>query len=573
MTRAVNLDFTINVPSNFDFAQIGDLARERAQLNSLSLGYLFDANAPIPAQLPPQLYADKHGLKEGDWTIALKRFLIPGFASAQDKKVSEYFINQLKNSLNDESLNNKQKVKSMLSLAEQYIARRQGWFPWETVSPDISRLEHYALSAHERLEESEPTQIEERLKRKYRSDNQDLLSRWTQAGFSEDAFWGNPDLVDFIFRTHLHRHINHPYFKHSITMQNCLVRKDGNVTVVKEPHLMLNAVPTPWSEIRKKIFLDRESRLYSKENGERKRWTYLEKGLTKLNDDHFAHPQALRKLDQAPQSCKIQIVTTHAHKEDWCLADRVLEGTRHSFFRIIPGQDFSVRHPEMHLEQGNVYSFGWGTIWRDFNIFSPLSTLKGRWYSPDDWEFLKQDQCVTTIDVTDEQIIKLMGVIRKRSKEELPFHFITANCCGITAQVLHEAGIVDLVTKEHMARVKYEFLVPKAIRTPLDKIGSFTYGNAPEFVRNAFENVAGFFYSLVFAPLFSLFGAWRTTISYENEDVTFQENIKAKASNRIKALFSNIFDLFRPSKMEFDMTKNIYNWQQQQSGTVYEKHD
>jgi hypothetical protein len=517
--------------------------------------------------------ADKNGLAAQGWMNYLKRLFIPGFASSQDKRVSEYFIGFFKNLFKSEDPIELESVKAILSLAERHIGKHQGWFPWESPSSDISRLEHYTLVARQRLDTFDSSQNRKALIDKCRSDNQVVLSRWIKAGFSEETFWAHPDLVDFIFRTYLHRSITHPHYKHTIAMQNCLVRRNGQITAVQEPHLMFNGRPAPWSEIRKKIHVDSESRLYSKENGVKKRWMYLESGLTQLNDDNFASPQRLRKLDRAPASCQIQIVTTHAHKEDWNLIDRVLEGSRHSFFRVIPGQGFSVRHPEMRLEQGSVYSFGWGTVWRDFNIFSPLSTLKGKWFSPDDWEFLKQDHCVTTLNVTDEQVIQLMEIIRRRSKEELPFHFITANCCGITAEVLSEAGILDLCTKDHMSRLGYEFFIPKSMRIPLDKIASFIDRVTPEFVSKAVDHIKAFFYSLVCSPLFTLLGAWRTNISFEDEETPSQNTIRVRTSNRIKALFSNVYDLFSPSKMEFDMTKNIYKWQKLQSGTNFEKRD
>jgi hypothetical protein len=567
MTRSINLDFTITYPPHFKFPS------EPVHTDHLSIVSTPSNISFTPTELPGQVDADKNGLIEQGWTNALKRFFIPGFASSQDKRVSDYFMGFFIFFFEDEGPVDKEKAKAVLSLAERHIDRHQGGFPWESPSSHIARLKHYTLAARKRLNLFHVSQGRQVLTEKCRSDNKALLSRWTKAGFSEEAFWSRPDLVDFIFRTHLHRNMTHPYYRHTIQMQNCLARRDGQIIVAREPHLLFNGRQAPWSEIRKKIHVDSESRLYSKENGVRKRWVYLENGFTQLNDG-FDFPQRLRKLDSAPASCQIQIVTTHAHKEDWNLVDRVLEGTRHSFLRIIPGEGFSVRYPDTGMEQGSVYSLGWGTIWRDFNIFLPLSTLQGRWCCPDDWEFFKQDHCVTTLDVTDQQVIKLMEIVRKRSKEELPFHFITANCCGITAQVLSEAGVLDLCTKNHMARLGYEFFIPKSIRTPLDRVTSFAESVIPKCVIKALCDVGAFFYSLVFAPLFTLLGAWRTNISFEDEEGGLVENrIRAKASNRVKALFSNVFDLFNPSKMEFDMTKNIYKWQQQQPGTVFEKRD
>lgn len=563
ISRSVHLDFTMTCPPRFPSSS--EQKRSSGSTSSIP--------SPIPDKLSSQVDANKNGLITQGWTNYLKRFFIPGFASSQDKRVSDYFIGHIKNIFNREDLIVTENVKAILSLAERHIASHQGWFPWESPSSSISRLEHYTLAARQRLNAFDASQNQQALIHKCRSDNQAILSRWIKAGFSEKAFWSQPDLVDFVFRAHLHRSITHPYYKHTIAMQNCLVRRNGQITVAQEPHLMVNGRPTPWSEICKKIHVDSESRLYSKENGEKKRWAYLEGGLTQLNDDHFSSPQQLRKLERAPANCQLQIITTHAHREDWNLLDRILEGSRHSFFRVIPGQGFSVRHPEMRMEQGSVYSFGWGTVWRDFNIFSPLSTLKGKWYSPDDWEFLKQDHCVTTLNVTDEQVIKLMEIIRRRSKEELPFHVITANCCGITAEVLSEAGILDLYTKNHMAKLGYEFFLPKSIRMSLDKVASFVARITPGFISQTVRGVGACFYSLVFAPLFTLLGAWRVNISFEDEENHSQNGIRVQVSNRIKALFSNIYDFFNPSKMEFDMTKNIYQWQKRQPNTIYEKRD
>lgn len=404
-------------------------------------------------------------------------------------------------------------------------------------------------------------------------DNQALLERWRKLGFSEDAFWSAPDLVDFVFKSHLHRYITHPFYNHTISSQPRLIRREGQLVIVKEPHLLLKGRQTPWSEIRKKIYIDSDSRLYSKDaEGRKQRWTYLDEGLTPLNNDHFEYPQRFKKLDRAPERSQVQIVTTHAHQEDWCFFDGLLKGTRHSFLRIIPGEGFSDRHPNIHLLPKEVYSFGYGTQWHHFSFFSPLSTLQGKWHSPDDFEFLKQDQCVTPLDVTDEQVIKLMQIIQRLSKEESPFHFITANCCGNTAKVLNEAGIIDLKTKNHMAYLSYKFFIPKWMRKLINQITPVIFWVTPPIVHTAVKYVSAVIYSAVFAPLFTLLGAWRVNISYENEDNPLLKNKNLViTSNRIKALFSNIFDLFNPTKMEFDLTKNIYKWQKKQPKTYFER--
>jgi hypothetical protein len=288
----------------------------------------------------------------------------------------------------------------------------------------------------------------------------------------------------------------------------------------------------------------------------------------------FDHPRPLRQ-SAPPLRSRVEVVTTHAHKEDWNLADRLLKGSRHSFFRIVPGEGFSARHPEAGLEEGAVYSLGWGAKWRDFSIFNPLSTLRGRWFCPDAFEFLKEDQWITPIDITDEQALRLLEIVKRRNEEDHPFHIITSNCCGVTADVLKEAGIMSFCTKDHMSTMWYKFFLPKSVRRPLDKMGAWLQQATPAFIARRLYQFGAFVYSAVFIPFFLLLGAWRTTLSFEGEEGSPHDVslMRVRASNRIKALFSNVFDVFSPGKMEFDLTKNIYKQQKRMSQTYFEKHE
>lgn len=509
-----------------------------------------------------------------DWKSQILRFFLPCYAAAEDKKISDYFIGFFQTLLGNEiSLHNKQKIETMLSSAEQHISQGKGWF--FSQSQDKCRLERYTLAARQRLNLFESHRSYGLLKEKCRMDNLALLGKWKKLGFDEHAFWSCPDLVDFVFKSHLHRHINHPYYKHTIQMSFVIVPKEGKVCIEKQPHILMNGRWTPWSEICKKIKIDSGSRLYSDEDGHKKYWMYLDQGLTQWDNYNFNQPHRLCKLDRPPFSSRVEIITTHAHKEDWTLADRLLKGTRHSFFRIVPSDGFSARYPNAPLQDGSVYSFGWGTRWRDFPWLVPLSTIQGKWISPDNFDFLKEDLCVTPIEVTDDKIVSLYETVKKRSQEENPYHIITANCSGLTVEALKEAGIINLSAKDHMAAMWYQFLLPRQARRSLDKIAELIIWMAPKILIDGAKNLFNLIYSIVFAPIFSLLGAWRTQITYENEtgDLLDRNTIRARTANRIKALFSNVFDLFRPSKMEFDLTKNIYKWQKKQSRTYFENRD
>ncbi len=554
-----------------------DTTRLQAVASSISNDPLFISTGPdssTPSTLPYNCYVQEDNLFVGGWQNRLLRFFVPFYASAQDSKVSEFFIHYFQEFFEKEPLAaNRENGKKMLILAEQHIARGKGWFSSQT--QDTCRLEHYTLVARQKLNLFEPGRPEGSLIEKCRSDNKALLSKWKKLGFAEEAFMSCPDLVDFVFRSFLHRHIAHPYYKHTIDMRLALVRREGRIESELQPHILVDGRPTPWSEIRKKIKIDKEERLYSTENGHKKYWTYLDEGLTQWDKNNFDNPHRLCKLDRPPLRSRVEVITTHAHKEDWHIGDRLLKGTRHSFFRIVPGEGFSARHPNARLENGALYSLGWGPRWHEFSFFRPLATLQGRWFCPDNFEFVKEDLCITPVQVTDEQVLSLLESVKRRTKEENPFHVVTANCCGATADVLNEPGIVNLSTKNHMAYMWYKFLLPKKMRKPLDKIAEFFEWITPSIITQGILGLGAFAYSVIFAPIFTLLGAWRTTLSYEDEDgnTPGRNTIQAKAANRIKALFSNVFDLFSPSKMEFDLTKNIFKWQRRQSQSYFEKRD
>jgi hypothetical protein len=184
-------------------------------------------------------------------------------------------------------------------------------------------------------------------------------------------------------------------------------------------------------------------------------------------------------------------------------------------------------------------------------------------------EFQKQDLCVTPYDVSDAKMAHLMELIRQKSRQPCPFHIITANCCGATADLLKNVGIVNLNTKDHMAGMWYKFFLPKSVRRPIDKIMEFLNWMTPGIVLKGVSHLASFAYSVVFVPIFSALGAWRVSLSFEEEQN--DSPFRARAENRIKALFSNIFDLFNPSKMEFDLTKNIYKWQKKMPQSYFER--
>src|SRR5581483_8718093 len=355
-------------------------------------------------ELSSNLYVEKDSLCVGGWKNALQRFFIPGYATFQDAKVSEFFMTFFK-SFFSKRLNQAEteKIQRMLALAEQHVIRGKGYFYGQT--QDTCRLGHYILAARRQINQFQPDSSEGSLEKKCKSDNKALLAKWTKLGFGEKAFLQCPDLVDFVFKSFLHRHITHPYYNHKIEMKPIGVWRGGQVVTEDRPHLLVDGCFTAWSQISDKIKLDADERLYSIENRKKKYWMYLDTGLTQWDKHNFDTPRHLFKLNRPPLASRIEIITTHAHKEDWHLGDRFLKGTRHAFFRIVPGLGYSMRNPHSKLEDGSVYSLGWGARWRDFSLLQPLSTLRGKWVCPDGFAFLKEDFCITPIDISDEKMM------------------------------------------------------------------------------------------------------------------------------------------------------------------------
>lgn len=504
-------------------------------------------------------------LAHGGWTDNLFRYLIPGYASDQDQKVSNFFIDYFKDLYVHIDAFDEAKAQRMLDLATLHCANSRQ-------SADLGRLEHYIWASQEKLGLFQNSETRQKAFEQCYASNIKLFERWKGQKFDAEIFWKNPDLVDFIFHSHLHRYINHPYNQHGIANGITQTYCNGRVSWQQEPYLLVNGRQMGWSEIRKKIHIDQAERLYSLQAGEKKYWMYFEEGLTQYDRHHFSAPRPIRQLPCAPKNNQVEIVTTHAHKDDQYFFDRLLKGARHSFLRIIPGEGFSARHPESVMHDGAVYSIGWGIRWLDASFFRPLQTVPGKWFCPDPWEYLKTDLYATPLNATDEQIIQLMQAIQARSQDDYPFNIITGNCCGNTANILRQQGIVDLDTKEHIGLMFYKFIVPKCIRKPINQVASFLGEYTPEPILKSVYIMNDFLQTCLFAPLFSLLGAWRATISYEDEE-TASNLALTQASNQIKALYSNVYDLFNADKMSFDMTKSVYKWQKKQPSTYFEPRD
>ena len=167
MTRPTSLNYTITVSPGLIFPLPVQTPNGREQTHPLFT--LSDDNCTVPATLPNNIYVKKNDLVAGDWTNYLKRCFIPYYASSQDQKVSEFFISYFNKFFKSESVTDRERVKAVISLADQHIV---------SSSTNISRLEHYVLAARERLNIFDPQQVRQDLIEKCRSANRGLIDRW-----------------------------------------------------------------------------------------------------------------------------------------------------------------------------------------------------------------------------------------------------------------------------------------------------------------------------------------------------------------------------------------------------------
>lgn len=537
----------------------------------------------LPQVLPSSLQAEGGVLVESKGLLnGIARSIIPGYATSQDAKVTKYFLVFFKDIVAEKKTMPSAQVKKIIRFAEKHIAERVAFRLSHNLAehtPEIADLERYVFAARIKINDFECPQQKEALRAVVQRHNQALFSKWDRLNFDnravdKEAFWSSPDMVDFIFTNHLHRYIRHQDYQHKIEMWPVLKQRDGSWVVESEAHLKMNGRMTPWSQIRNMLKAEEDTFcLYSEEPGGNKRyWMYLDNGFVQHDRNDLQNMRRFVQLERPPSTCKVQLITTHAPAADWGIADRLLQGARHTYFRIVIGEGFQRNHPDLPYRDAEVYSIGFDGPPGNVNLLQPLTTFRGALYSPDRWEFYNRDLYVTEIDTTDEKIVHLFDVVRRAAADQHGFHIIRNNCCTNAMAILREANIVDIPTKNHMLTMLYEYIFSENTRHYIDMVANFLLQHTPEMVKETVKNLGLFFYSLVISPLFLLLGAWRTNVAYEPEtneapvDIGEEEGI-LRARNRIKALFSNVYDLFDPNNMSFDLTHNVWRWQKKYAQT------
>ena len=493
---------------------------------------------------------------------SLQNWVASGKTNEVEQKTTKQFLDFFKKHFeNDDKAYDPNSVKRIIDHASEQIYSHMQKVGHFSIQSQIANLERYVFAARQQLNYFDEANPQSALKSIFTLHNKDLLAHWNKLQFSEDSFWASPHMVDFIFQSHLNRFIRHADYQHQIEMKPAFVKHCGHYQTTVEPHLLMQGKMTPWSTISKKIFIDEDERLYSTDaQGNKKYWMYLDQGLEEWDRHKFERLRHFKILPSPPQSCQVQIVTSQVPKERWSFWDRFLKGTHHTHLRLVVRDGFEANHPESELKNGGVYSTGYGGRWNDVNQGQLLKTIPGLFYNPDSTEFFKQDLWVTTIDnVSDEKILKLAEIIKRRAHETRPFNIIFHQCCTETTEILKEAEVIELDNVIRLDNLLYKMLVPKFIRRGLSALSTPLSKIIPESIAKPLSFIAFIPFTLFFSPLMLLVGAWDA------------KQPSGQSGHPLSPLISKVSDLFDPDRFNINLTLNVTKWQKKQANTVYVK--
>ena len=134
-------------------------------------------------------------------------------------------------------------LKAVIRLAEQHIKQRLEDPTVKDIPKEVAALERYIFTTRLRLNDFESTEQREALREVAKQHSLKLFHKWERLNYQNtpadyNAFWLNPDLVDFIFELELSRSIRKQ--NHKIVARPTLKKKEGRWVVEREAHLKMN---------------------------------------------------------------------------------------------------------------------------------------------------------------------------------------------------------------------------------------------------------------------------------------------------------------------------------------------
>ena len=450
----------------------------------------------------------------------------------------------------------------------------QKWQDKSTVPACIRTLEKTALAYRLRFPRKLPgnaCQIE-KLKKNIQKHDAVSFKRWAvKSGLNDRIYFKYPDFADFILSAHIHK--SFVYFGED------KIKNHGQVGLFVEGKF------TPWEALSKRFFIE-EGKIYSKETEGKKRWIYVAEGLVCHDPLNWKTPVALMKLKTPPGKYLFQVVTSHIKPENQNITDRVFEGARHTWFRII-------------TPEGSVYSFGMAFDPQEFNVLQPLSSVKGRIACPDAYEGCAEKRIETTFPIEKEHVLNIGEIIKRYNLDEnVRFNFIKGNCAGFTQEVLRASGVGTIPkTTMTVSQILWKFFLPKHVRKIIKSLWAHTFACiTPEFLAKGFSSLVNLVNSLILLPLTTLLGGWflrakkgvapqaiedafpSESKRVADRNASLEENyflsvFKQNGWNQevdhlvrplVGRLYNRLGDVFNPNTLTIEMTSRIAKWQLKQ---------
>jgi hypothetical protein len=329
--------------------------------------------------------------------------------------------------------------------------------------------------------------------------NQKSLSKWEKAGQPLEIFRDFPRFSEFL--------------KASLLLSQMKVTRDAVRLIDDEPALLVEDEWVKEGDLYRRFEVVDSKAFGARfivEKETREVYTYLDNGrglqkhhpfystntpLSTLNDDEYEKTRDRASLfvrsdeaDLTPQQRAernegrpfiLQYVTSRV-KEGDSNFNALIRNPKHPYLRLIIGQD----NPEMGTKKGEVYEVGYG--WKEMPLL-PFMASKGRFRSPDPWEYKTPDQrIVTNIPISQEEARRFYEFTMKYHRDSVnlgiePGFSLSRQNCSVYSREACKAAGVDIPTeidlKEAIQRV-----VPDCLRKVGQQLREWT-GAASTWIR------------------------------------------------------------------------------------------
>lgn len=434
--------------------------------------------------------------------------------------------------------------------------------------------------------------------------NQVSFQKWQRNGMPSDFFAKHTAFCEFLETSNL--------------LSQIKITRDSLSEIDGEPALKVDGTLTKWSEFQQNFDV-----VYSKRYKEnlvvrkltRDVYTYLDNGLgLQKHHPYLSEHPVISKIDES----EYELVLTEAHKFErptekdlsqdhkkklnaprtfiLQIVSSYLEGTntnfnelltkpQHPYLHLIAGAD----DPVLNISKGDVVGLGFEL---ENKVPFPLMAQKGRFRSPDRWEYkVCKERVVTNIALTPEEAHELCSYTLKYHRDkvnlgiETGFHMLRQNCTTYIKAAAKVAGIAvpteislvnlikeiapDWIKTIGRAYTAAKNGCKKGLQFTAKKILPSCVKHGIEFISNKIHAFVQCFFSAIGAlflvPINAILGGGR---SGEGGVAFVPPKKEAKQITPPLRKWKTWFDL---SSYRFTLPGILQKWQRQQASTVIYK--